>query len=76
VFAPRIFSSYYQPAMELENNFNKASIEQLKKLGHELKFYPPYEAQFGAAQSIMYDEKTKTLIGVSDPRRSGAAIGK
>ena len=76
MFAPRIFSSYYQTELELENGFNEASTEQLKQIGHELKFYPPYRAYFGSAQSIMYDEKTESLIGVSDPRRSGAAIGK
>jgi gamma-glutamyltranspeptidase/glutathione hydrolase len=76
MFAPRIFSTYYQSELELENDFPKASTEQLEHIGHELKFYPKHRAYFGAVQSVMYDEKTKSLIGVSDPRRGGAAMGK
>jgi gamma-glutamyltranspeptidase/glutathione hydrolase len=76
VFSPRIFSTYYQPEMELENRFPKPATDFLSTLGHELKFHTDYKAYFGAVQSIMYDEENDQLIGVSDPRRSGGAIGE
>ncbi len=76
MFAPRIFSTYYQPEMEIENRFPKTATDQLKTMGHEIKFHSEFRAYFGAVQSIMYDEKNNQLIGVSDPRRSGGAVGE
>ena len=46
-------------------------IKELKQRGHRFRLHPP----FGNAQAIFYDEKTETLIGVSDPRGGGEAKG-
>lgn len=76
MFAPRIFSTYYQQEMEVENRIDKNTIDFLKSLGYDIKFHSEFRAYFGAVQSIMFDDKNKKLVGVSDPRRSGAAIGE
>jgi len=74
--APRVFSTYYQPEIEVENRFTKNTTDFLTNFGYELKYHSEYKAYFGAVQSIMFDEKNNKLIGVSDIRRSGAAIGE
>jgi gamma-glutamyltranspeptidase/glutathione hydrolase len=76
VYAPRMFSIHSQREMEMENRFPPASVSLLESLGHEVKRSEPFRAYFGAVQSIALDPQTGTLIGCSDPRRSGAAVGE
>jgi gamma-glutamyltranspeptidase / glutathione hydrolase len=76
VYAPRMFSIYSQRELEIENRFSEKSLLQLETLGHDVKRSEAFRAYFGAVQSIMYDARTNTLIGCSDPRRSGAAVGE
>jgi gamma-glutamyltranspeptidase/glutathione hydrolase len=76
VTAPRMFSIHSQRELEIENRFPETSLVQLEALGHDVKRSEAFRAYFGAVQSIMYDARTNTLIGCSDPRRSGAAVGE
>jgi gamma-glutamyltranspeptidase/glutathione hydrolase len=76
VYAPRMFSTFTQRELEIENRFPERSYVLLESLGHDVKRAEPFRAYFGAVQSIMYDAKTNMLIGCSDPRRSGAAVGE
>jgi gamma-glutamyltranspeptidase/glutathione hydrolase len=76
VYAPRMFSIFTQPEMEIEGGHGEKSYRQLGTLGHEVKRYEGIRAYFGAVQSIMFDARSNKLIGCSDPRRSGAAIGE
>jgi gamma-glutamyltranspeptidase/glutathione hydrolase len=76
VSAPRIFSIFNQRELELENRFPEKSNHLLESLGHDLKYHGDFRAYFGAVQSIMLDTARGKIIGVSDPRRSGAAVGK
>ncbi len=76
VYAPRMFSIFSQRELEVENRFPEHSLIQLETLGHHVKRSEAFRAYFGAVQSIMYDARTNTLIGCSDPRRSGAAVGE
>jgi gamma-glutamyltranspeptidase/glutathione hydrolase len=76
VHAPRMFSIFSQGELEIENRFPEKSLVQLESLGHQVKRSEAFRAYFGAVQSIMYDARTNTLIGCSDPRRSGAAVGE
>lgn len=48
-----------------------AVVRELKKRGHRFALRQP----FGNAQSIFFDDKTDSLIGVSDPRGDGEARG-
>jgi gamma-glutamyltranspeptidase/glutathione hydrolase len=76
VVAPRIFSTFYQRDVEVENRFPETNLRLLESLGHDVQRQPAFKSYFGAVQAVMYDSLSKRLIGVSDPRRSGAAVGE
>lgn len=76
VAAPRIFSTFYQRDVEVENRFPETNLRLLESLGHDVQRQPAFKSYFGAVQAVMYDSLSKRLIGVSDPRRSGAAVGE
>jgi gamma-glutamyltranspeptidase/glutathione hydrolase len=76
VDAPRMFSINTQRELEIENRFPEKAYRLLESLGHDVEKEDAYRAYFGAVQAIMYDARTNTLIGCSDPRRSGAAVGE
>jgi gamma-glutamyltranspeptidase/glutathione hydrolase len=76
VSAPRMFSIFTQRELEIENRFPEKSYRLLESLGHDVKQHNPFRSYFGSVQAIQYDARTNTLIGCSDPRRSGAAVGE
>ena len=76
IYAPRMFSIFTQRELEIEGGYREKSYRLLGTLGHEVKRYEGMRAYFGAVQSIMFDARSNKLIGCSDPRRSGAAIGE
>jgi gamma-glutamyltranspeptidase/glutathione hydrolase len=76
VDAPRMFSIGTQRELEIENRFPEKAYRLLESLGHDVKQEGAYRAYFGAVQAIMYDVRTNKLVGCSDPRRSGAAVGE
>jgi gamma-glutamyltranspeptidase/glutathione hydrolase len=76
ISAPRMFSIFSQTQLEIEGGYREKSYRLLGTLGHDVKRYEGIRAYFGAVQSIMFDARSNTLIGCSDPRRSGAAIGE
>jgi gamma-glutamyltranspeptidase/glutathione hydrolase len=76
IYAPRMFSNSTQRELEIEGGHGEKSFRLLGTLGHELKRYDGIRAYFGAVQSIMFDGRSNRLIGCSDPRRSGAAVGE
>ena len=76
VFAPRIFSTFYQQEVEIEPGFAPSTYELLRSLGHTLDISPRMRAYFGAVQAIHRDPETGVLTGVSDPRRSGEPRGE
>jgi gamma-glutamyltranspeptidase/glutathione hydrolase len=76
IYAPRMFSIFTQGELEIENRVTQKSLALLESLGHDVKRSEAFRAYFGAVQSIMYDVGTNKLIGCSDPRRSGAAVGE
>ena len=76
VDSPRIFSTFYQRALEMENRFPPQTDSLLKSLGHDLREEKPYQAYFGAVQAVERNPATGRLVGVSDPRRSGGPAGE
>jgi len=56
----------------IEKSFSKSTISQLLNLGHNIKIS---ESPIGGSQAIMIDRKEGLLIGGSDPRKDGLAIG-
>ena len=76
ISAPRMFSIFTQRELEIEGGYGEKSYQLLGTLGHDVKRYDGIRAYFGAVQSIMFDARSNTLVGCSDPRRSGAAVGE
>ena len=68
--APRAFA--LNNKLKLENSFSKSSIENLSNLGHDIEIV---DEGIGGGQGIIIDRKEGILIGGSDPRKDGLAIG-
>ena len=58
--------------LKLEKTFSESSINELLKFGHKIEIS---EEAIGGGQGIMIDKKQGVLIGGSDPRKDGLAIG-
>jgi gamma-glutamyltranspeptidase / glutathione hydrolase len=60
----------------MEDELGSTVIEQLLALGH-VRAKPPgvLRSSMGGGQAIMIDPVTKTLMGASDPRKDGMALG-
>jgi gamma-glutamyltranspeptidase/glutathione hydrolase len=59
-------------ALMLENGYAEAEAEALRALGHDVRRRP---GALGGAQAVMIDWDRGVLIGGSDPRKDGAAMG-
>ena len=68
--APRAFA--LNGKLKIENSFSQKSFENLSKLGHDIEIVGE---GIGGGQGIMIDRKEGVLIGGSDPRKDGLAIG-
>lgn len=60
----------------LEDEIPTATIQKLISMGH-VRATPPgvLRSSMGGGQAIMIDPRSKTLMGASDPRKDGLAIG-
>jgi gamma-glutamyltranspeptidase/glutathione hydrolase len=60
----------------LEDEIGSSVIEQLLSMGH-VRGKPPgvLRSSMGGGQAIMIDPVSKTLMGASDPRKDGMALG-
>jgi gamma-glutamyltranspeptidase/glutathione hydrolase len=67
---PRSFSD--STGLLLEDGYNPKTASHLKTMGHHI-IRP--EAPLGGAQGILIDNNRGVLIGGSDPRKDGMAIG-
>ena len=67
---PRIFPN--NGIIDVENGFDKNILKDLKNKGHEInhQVFP-----IGGGQMIYVDRKKKVLIGASDWRKDGLALG-
>jgi gamma-glutamyltranspeptidase/glutathione hydrolase len=68
---PRVFAPQQGP-VEVESGVSRATVEGLRKLGHETT---APEKPIGGGQAIWIDWKEGVLTGASDPRKDGCAIG-
>lgn len=67
--APRIYQSYYGP-IEVEKSLDETVIEELKEIGHNIVEYD----NFGGAQGIIYDKRSKLFKAGADERRDGKSF--
>jgi gamma-glutamyltranspeptidase/glutathione hydrolase len=68
--SPRAFA--HQGVLQVERGVPRASAEGLAERGHQVV---PAEKPLGGGQMIMVDHARGVLIGGSDPRKDGLALG-
>jgi gamma-glutamyltranspeptidase/glutathione hydrolase len=68
--SPRIF--FLGEQSEVERGVSAAAVAGLKSRGHDVVVRP---APFGGGQAIVMDWERGILIGGSDPRKDGCALG-
>ena len=68
--APRSFPE--GDALMLERGYPEAVRAELAAMGHRVA---TPETPLGGAQMVMLDEEAGTLVGASDPRKDGCALG-
>jgi gamma-glutamyltranspeptidase/glutathione hydrolase len=68
--APRCFSD--RGEMKVERGYSDTIRQELSDMGHKVVI--PGDP-LGGAQAIMINHQSGTLLGASDPRKDGAAIG-
>jgi gamma-glutamyltranspeptidase / glutathione hydrolase len=67
---PRVF--FAGEITEVERGVSAAAVEGLTARGHDVQLRPQ---PFGGGQAIQIDWERGVLIGASDPRKDGCAIG-
>ncbi len=73
--SPRFHSRRWNEKMPVEGRFTKQLLTKLESKGHSFQVMGEMDLFFGGVQLILVDQQKHELIGSSDPRRSGMAIG-
>lgn len=68
--APRVY--YQDGAVETENGVEASVIRDLERMGHRVT---SISEPLGGGQAVMIDSEKGTLLGASDPRKDGIALG-
>jgi gamma-glutamyltranspeptidase/glutathione hydrolase len=68
--APRLFA--FGPAVQVEDGVDRQVVEHLRSRGHAIE---RAETTLGGAQAIWIDHERGVLVGGSDPRKDGCALG-
>jgi gamma-glutamyltranspeptidase/glutathione hydrolase len=69
---PRLFPSPAKGVVEVERNIPSTVLDRLSRLGHEVSLI---DKPHGGGQAIFIDRKAGLLVGGSDPRKDGCALG-
>ncbi|MBC4016310.1 gamma-glutamyltransferase [Siccirubricoccus deserti] len=69
---PRLFPSPAKGVVQVERGIPTAVLDRLSRLGHEVA---QIEKPHGGGQAILIDRKRGLLVGGSDPRKDGCALG-
>lgn len=75
VDAPRFSPRVSREKVNFEGRFSQDLASELEKMGHNIRRTEDYNQYLGGVQLIYFDKKLQKYIGVSDPRRAGAAKG-
>jgi len=68
--APRVF--HYDGVLWVERGIGEDTVRALAALGHDVR---PAPLPFGGGQAVWIDRERGVLIGGSDPRKDGCALG-
>ena len=72
VDAPRAFADLKTGLLQVEEGVSEATCAALAAKGHKLN---RAEGPIGGAQAILMDKERGILVGASDPRKDGMAVG-
>jgi gamma-glutamyltranspeptidase / glutathione hydrolase len=74
---PNSFSPHdYQPGrLDAEGRINRRTLEELVELGHRVGLASDWSPWASQVHAAIRNPATGVLLGASDPRASGAAIG-
>jgi len=77
---PRFLSGRFalgeaRDVLHMETRFSESTIRELEKRGHPVQRWGDWNEFAGHAHGLTIDSETGTLVGGSDPRSDGAAIG-
>jgi gamma-glutamyltranspeptidase len=61
--------------LNIESHFPATTLTELERRGHLLNRWSPWQERAGHANGIVIQPGTGALMGASDPRSDGAAIG-
>jgi gamma-glutamyltranspeptidase/glutathione hydrolase len=67
---PRLFP--YAGRLQVERGIPASVLDQLGRLGHDCEMM---DKPHGGGQAILIDHKRGVLVGASDPRKDGCALG-
>lgn len=70
--APRAFADPMSGLLQVEEGLDAATCAALEAIGHRLD---RHAGPIGGAQAVQIDHARGVLIGASDPRKDGCAIG-
>jgi len=70
--SPKFTSRLWYDELRMERGFPEATLEELKKMGHEIKLYPELDLYFGGVNAVHITENS-LMVGVGSYRRDGAA---
>jgi len=69
---PRLFPAPAAGVVQVERGIPNAVLDRLSRLGHEVA---AVEKPHGGGQAILIDRRRGVLMGGSDPRKDGCALG-
>ncbi len=69
---PRLFPAPANGVVQVERGIPPAVLDRLSRLGHEIGLV---DKPHGGGQAILIDRKRGVLVGGSDPRKDGCALG-
>jgi len=69
---PRLFPRPGSKVVEVESTFPEGVIDQLRRRGFEIAHVP---SPLGGAQAVWIDWRKGVLVGASDARKDGCALG-
>jgi gamma-glutamyltranspeptidase/glutathione hydrolase len=67
---PRVF--FEGNDLVIEESVPPQTVEKLKAMGHNIRVRP---LPWGGAQAVLFDRENGALVGGSDPRKDGLALG-
>lgn len=73
ISAPRWFQAN-AGSLSVESRLPEPTRKELASHGHKLSVKGDWDPYFGGVQAVLFDSKSKLLVGGADPRRDGQAI--